>query len=235
MLLVYTHKITPRVRYIFKQICTRIIGIPVKFTTTIEAFIAHDSLKISYTRQPLSHEIFIKSNELLYEQGLSDLELKVVTWDDTKCFFANSEASALPFLQHHYPDFKFPERQYKITPVIDVPSAYAYKLKGVIRNLGGSIQDISSLKFKRLYQRYMVFFGAQKDPYDTFKYIIEKQKQVVNKFIFFFLIGDLSTYDKNVNAQKAKFQSLIKQVADYSKIGLNSRIRNPRRLYYGLY
>jgi len=33
MLLVYTHKITPRVKFVFKQICTRILGIDVGFTT----------------------------------------------------------------------------------------------------------------------------------------------------------------------------------------------------------
>ncbi|WAC03604.1 hypothetical protein N7U66_09110 [Lacinutrix neustonica] len=84
-------------KYIFKQICTRIIGIPVNFTTTIEEFIAHDSLKMSYTRQPLSHEIFMRANELLFEQGLDDLDLNVSEWEDTKCFFANGESSALPF------------------------------------------------------------------------------------------------------------------------------------------
>jgi len=44
MLLVYTHKITPRLNYIFKQICTRILGFLVFFTTKVEVFIAHDLL-----------------------------------------------------------------------------------------------------------------------------------------------------------------------------------------------
>lgn len=277
MLLVYTHEITPRVRYIFKQICTRIIGIPLSITTTIEEFIAHDSLKMSYTRQPLSNEIFIRSHELLFEQGLSDLDIKVANWEDTKCFFANAEKSALPFdifaasfyllsryeeylphvkddfgrftaeeslaykhgflqqpvvdiwaykfkalLQNRYPEFVFQDRQYKITPVIDVPSAYAYKLKGAFRNFGGFLNDLSRFKLKKLYERYMVVFGLKNDPYDSFKYIINKQKQTVNKFMFFFLVADLSSYDKNINAQKTKFRSLIKQVGDYSKIGLKA-------------
>lgn len=277
MLLVYTHKITPRVKYIFKQICSRIIGIPVSFTTRIEEFIAHDSLKMSYTRQPLSHEIFVRSNELLFEQGLNDLDLKVSEWGDTKCFFAKGEPSALPFdifaasfyllsryeeylphvkddygrfmaeeslafkhgflkqpvvdiwafkfrdlLKENYPDFIFPERHYKIKPVIDVPTAYAYKLKGIMRTFGGTLRDVSMFKLKKIYQRYMVLFGLQNDPYDAFKYITNKQKQTKSKFIFFFLIGNLSTYDKNINSQKAKFKSLIKQVGDYSRIGLKA-------------
>ncbi|WAC03603.1 hypothetical protein N7U66_09105 [Lacinutrix neustonica] len=99
-----------------------------------------------------------------------------------------------------------------------MPSAYAFKLKGIMRTFGGTIRDLSRFKLKKVYQRYVVLFGLKNDPYDTFKYIINKQKQVVNKFIFFFLIGDFSTYDKNINAQKSAFQSLIKQVGDYSEL-----------------
>ena len=80
MLLVYTSKITPRLKFVFKQICTRILNIPVSFTNVIEEFIAHDRLKMSYGSQPLGSEFFVRSNGLLLEQGLSDLELNVQTW-----------------------------------------------------------------------------------------------------------------------------------------------------------
>jgi len=277
MLLVYSHKITPRLKYTFKQICTRILGIPVRFTTTIEDFIAHDSLKMSYARQPLSNEIFIRSHELLFDQGLNDLDINVTIWGDTKCFFANGEKSALPFdifaasfyllsryeeylphvkdeygrfmakeslgykskflhqpvvdiwaykfkalLESQYPEFDFPKRDYKISPVIDVPTAYNYKLKGVMRTIGGTLKDFFGFRFKELYTRYAVLFGFKNDPFDTFKYIINKQKQTKFKFVVFFLIGDFSTYDKNINVQKRKFVSLIKQVADYCNIGLKA-------------
>ena len=75
MLLVYTHKITPRLTYTFKHICKRILGLEVRFTSKIEDFIAHNSLKMSYTKQPLSNELFVRSNELLFENGLSDLRI----------------------------------------------------------------------------------------------------------------------------------------------------------------
>ena len=55
-----------------------------------------------------------------------------------------------------------------------------------------------------------------------FKYIINKQKQTKYKFIFFFLIGAYSTYDKGINPNKKKFVSLIKSVADYCKVGLKA-------------
>lgn len=277
MLLVYTHKITPRLKYVFKQVCIRILNIPVTFTTTIEEFIAHDSLKISYTKQPLSNEVFIRSHELLFEQGINDLDIHVQDWEETKGFFNTSEKSALPFdifaasfyllsryeeylphvkdaygrftaqesiafknqflqqpivdiwafkfqkvLQENFPNFSFTTRKYQVKPIIDVPEAYSFKFKGIMRTLGGTTIDLFQFKLKRIYNRYLVLLGLKKDTYDTFKYILNKQKQSNNKFIFFFLVGEYSTYDKNINLNKAKFISLIKQVADYSYVGLKA-------------
>lgn len=275
MLLVYTHKITPRLKYTFRQICTRILGIPVSFTTLKDEFDAHDSLKISYSKQPISDELFMRSHQLLFEQGLSDIEIHVQDWDNTKCFFGTGEKSALPFdifaasfyllsryeeylphvkddygrftakeslafknkflkqpvvdiwaykfrnlLQEHFPNYNFVSRKYNIQPVIDVPMAYYFIQKGIMRTIGGTIGDLYKLKFKQLYQRYLVLFKIKRDPYDTFKWIINKQKQTHHKFVFFFLIGDYSTFDKNININKRKFVTLIKSVADYCRVGI---------------
>ena len=97
MLLIYTQKVTPRILYVFKHICTHILGIPIKFTSKIEEFIAHDGAKLSYGKQPLGNEFFIQKVDLLMEQGFSEIEIKVQPWDDTICFFALPEASDLPF------------------------------------------------------------------------------------------------------------------------------------------
>ncbi|HZW63980.1 MAG TPA: polysaccharide deacetylase family protein [Flavobacteriaceae bacterium] len=277
MLLVYTYKVTPRVTYAFKHICTRILGIPVEFTTKIETFIAHNSIKLSYTKQPLSNEIFIKSHELLFEQGLSDIDIHIHEWGNTKGFFQTSERSNLPFdifaasfyllsryeeylphvkdeygrfmasesiaykydflrqpvvdiwayklkevLQTHFPEYEFPKKEYTLKPVIDVPSPYHYRLKGFMRTFGGTLKDLVEFKFKSLYQRYLVLLGFKHDPYDTFKYIINKQKQSTYRFLFLFLIGDYSTYDKGINIQKKKFTALIKHVSDYCEVGLKA-------------
>jgi len=97
MLLVYTHKITPRVKYVFKHICTRVLGIEVSFTTKIENFIAHDNLKMSYTKQQLGNEFFVKSHDILFEQGLSDIDINILDWGYTKCFFYNGDQGAIAF------------------------------------------------------------------------------------------------------------------------------------------
>ena len=275
MLLVYTHKISPRLKYVFKHICTRILGIEVTFTTKIESFIAHDSIKMSYTKQALGNEFFVKSNDLLFEQGLSDIDLNVMDWGRSKCFFFNGDKGAIPFdifaasfyllsryeeylphvkdefgrftateslgykhkflqqpvvdiwaykfkeaLEIQFPDFQFPKKIYSIKPVIDVPNPYLYRLNGVMRTIGGIIKDIVKLRLKSLYMRFMVLMNFKHDPYDTFKYFINKQKQSKFKFMFFFLIGEYSTYDKGTSPNNKNFISLIKHIGDYSDVGL---------------
>ncbi|NNK83291.1 MAG: hypothetical protein HKO92_09220 [Flavobacteriaceae bacterium] len=277
MLLVYTPHITSRLKFIFKQVCTRILGIEVGFTSKVEELVAHDSLKMSYTKQQLGNEFFIKSHSILFEQGISDLDINIQDWEDTKCFFYNGTKSSIPFdifaasffmlsryeeylphlkdefgrfpkedslgfkhkflhqpvvdiwaykfrdsLKAKFPNYKFPKRKYDIDVVIDVPTAYYFKHKGMLRTIGGTLSDIGTFRFRQLYQRYLVLLGLKKDPYDTFNWIINKQKQLKKRFNSFFLIGDFSTYDKNVSINKKRFVSLIKVVGDYCKVGLKA-------------
>ena len=97
MLLIYTHKITSRFRYIMKHIFVRILGIDVVFTTKVEDFIKHRGPKITYTRQPLQNEFFVRSNNLLFKTGIQDIPIVVDSWEGIPCFFKTGERSNLPF------------------------------------------------------------------------------------------------------------------------------------------
>ena len=97
MLLIYTHKITPRFSYVMRQVFTRILGIEVSYTTKVEDFIKHSGAKITYTKQPLQNEFFVRSNDLLFEQGINDIQINVADWEGTPCFFTASENSSIPF------------------------------------------------------------------------------------------------------------------------------------------
>jgi len=274
-LLVYTHKVTPRLSYVFKHICTRVLGVQVAFTTVVEEFIAHQGLKMSYTKQPLGKELFIQSHYLLFEEGVSDVEIAIHKWNGTKCFFANGNKSSLPFdifaasfyllsryeeylpyvaddfgrfppeesiaykhhflkapvvdiwayefktvLQEKFPTFEFPKRKFELKPIIDVPVAYKYQYKGIVRTIGGTLKDVFGLNVNELYNRYLVLFKLRKDPYDTFKWLINNHKKRKLKPVFFFLLGDYTIYDKSINYQNKHFVSLIKSVSDYFEVGL---------------
>lgn len=97
MLLIYTQKITPRISYVFRHVCTRILGLEVQFTSSIEAFISEEGPKISYNKQQLGNEFYIQSSELLTQQGFESIDILMKNWEDTKCFFPLSDKSHIPF------------------------------------------------------------------------------------------------------------------------------------------
>lgn len=150
MLLIYTHKITPRFSYIMKQLFTRVLGIEISYTTKVEDFIKHSGAKITYTKQPLQNEFFVRSNDLLFEQGINDINIQMGTWEGVPCFFRAGEKSTIPFdifsasfyLLSRYEEYlphvkdihgRFPPTEsvaytngFLRTPVVDV---WAYKLR----------------------------------------------------------------------------------------------------------
>lgn len=97
MLLIFTHKVTNRLTYTARQVFEKILGIDISFTTKVEDFIKHSGPKITYSKQPLQNEFFIRSNDFLFEQGINDLEIKVSEWDGVPCFFSSGEKSSIPF------------------------------------------------------------------------------------------------------------------------------------------
>lgn len=155
MLLVYTQKITPRITYTFKHICTRILGIPVGFTSKIEEFVAHEGMKLSYGKQSLANEVFIQNVDLLLEQGITDLEVKVQEWEDVPCFFAVSEGSSIPFdifaasfymlsrYEEYLPHVKDEEGRFQAS------ESLAFQEKFLER----PVVDIWAMKFRKILQR----------------------------------------------------------------------------------
>ncbi|NVK53673.1 MAG: hypothetical protein HWD85_12125 [Flavobacteriaceae bacterium] len=276
MILVYTHKITPRLRYVFKHIFTRILLIPVEFTTTLEEFIAYNGLKMTYTKAPLGNEFFIRSNDLLFEQGVNDIEINVFTWDDIPCFFNSSTKSVIPFdifaasfyllsryeeylphvrdvherftaaqsiafkhqflekplvdiwaykllekLQERFPEYTYQKRNYTYVSTIDVDNAFAYKHKSLVRTFGGFIKDFFTLKLRTFWDRFVTITNIKKDPYNTFNKILKLKQQYKIPTTFFFLVADYTTFDTNVSTSKNKFRLLIKNMADYAKVGMH--------------
>ncbi|WP_299122115.1 polysaccharide deacetylase family protein [uncultured Tenacibaculum sp.] len=276
MILIYTHKVTPRVRYIFKHIFTRILQIPIDFTGKVEDFVAYNGAKFSYTNVALGKEFFVKSNELLFQQGVRDIDINVQKWDDVSCFFLTGEQSEIPFdifaasfylisryeeylphikdkygrfsaeesiafknnflekplvdiwaykflekLKIKFPDYEHTTRKYEYISTVDVDNAFAYKHKSFVRTIGGFFKDISQFKIFTIWDRFAVLFGIKRDPFNTFSTILELKKIYKVRTIFFFLIGDYTTFDTNVSTSKSKFRLLIKDMVDYARVGLH--------------
>ena len=275
MLLVYTHKITPRLNYIFKHFFGRILKIPITFTTKVNEFVAHNGPKITYSKAPLGSEFFIRSHDLLFEQGINDIDIKIHKWEEIPCFFPAGESSTIPFdifaasfylisryeeylphvrdvherftvdeslafkngflekpvvdiwafkflelLKIKFPNYNYITREFKSISAINVNVAFIYKHKGLVRTVGGSIRDLLSLQFMHFRNRMLTVLNFRKDPYNTFSTLLKIKNEFKLDMIFFFLIGDYTTFDKNVSSSNINLKSLIKSVADYSRVGL---------------
>ncbi|AWX43828.1 hypothetical protein HME9304_00819 [Flagellimonas maritima] len=164
MLLIYTHKITNRLTFVTKQIFENILGLEITFTTKVEDFIKHSGPKITYSKKPLQNEFFIRCNDLLFEQGINDLDIKISDWDGMPCFFSCGENSSIPydvfsasfFLLSRYEEYlphvkdsvgRFPAKEsvayqnkFLELPIVDI---WAYKL---LNSLQQRFPDIKSAK-----------------------------------------------------------------------------------------
>lgn len=96
-ILIYVPKITPRINYTFRQVCKRILGFNINFTTKIETFIGYKGVKFSYAKQRLGNEVFIQSHGLLEDQGINDVEVSVAKWEGQPYFFKTSQQSDIPY------------------------------------------------------------------------------------------------------------------------------------------
>ncbi|MEO1013448.1 MAG: polysaccharide deacetylase family protein [Bacteroidota bacterium] len=275
MLLIYTHKITPRFRYTMKQVFTRILGVQISLTTTVEDFIKHTGPKITYTKQPLQNEFFIRSNDLLFQQGINDFAISMGDWEGVPCFFAAGDRSSIPFdifsasffllsryeeylphvkdrhgrfspkdsiahrggflelpvvdlwayqlwdsLKQRFPDITSTARAYKYTSLLDVTTSHCYAHRGLMRSVGGLFLDLGGLRLKKVFQRIKVWFRPSLDPFNNFGFLVDVHKKYRVQSQFFFQFASYSTYDKNVSPNNNSFRSLIKSIADYSRVSL---------------
>lgn len=96
-LLIYTHKITPRNKFILNFIFTDVLGVAIEITANAELFLNDSRKKISYTNAPFGDELFFASKLFLFETGIVDQQLAISKYKDLPCFYTVGKKSALPF------------------------------------------------------------------------------------------------------------------------------------------
>jgi hypothetical protein len=252
------------------------LHIPIQFTVKIEEFIPYKGSKISYTDKPILEEISIKPHALLFQQGVSNIEIQVSNWEDVPCFFQTDVKRVIPFdifaasfylisryeeylphvldthlrfsgvdslahkhhflekpiidiwaikllnlLKNSYPNLIYQERTFKYLSTIDVDLAISFKYKGMIRSIIGYVKDIANFNVENIKTRTLVLLNLQKDPFDTFEQLQEIQEKYQITTHFFFLLGDYTSFDTNNDVNSPKFQTLIKSVADFAKVGIH--------------
>ena len=97
MILIYSHKITNRLRYIFKTIFTDVLLTDIEITDNIEQFENFKGVKINYSNSKLKSGLFFQSSSILFETGINDQNISVFEFENNKCFFSVGRESIFPF------------------------------------------------------------------------------------------------------------------------------------------
>jgi len=122
-------------------------------------------------------------------------------------------------LKVRFPHCDFPEKTFIKISTINVNNAYAFKHKGLFRNIVGWFRDLYHFDFEAVSKRFLVIFKLRKDPYDNYDTIIKLGKEYKIKTIFFFLFSQYNMYDKNVSFSNIGYKMLIKSVIDHVPFG----------------
>ncbi len=98
MLLVYTEKLTNRIRYIFNLYMKELLNVEYRLTYSKEEFISFEGEKFSYGKKQLENELFFGSANLLFERGISNIDLLFIESEGNPAFFpVYQKESAMSF------------------------------------------------------------------------------------------------------------------------------------------
>jgi len=96
-ILIYTHKITPRVRYIFNLVLKDLLGLGFRLTTSVDEFGNYPYIKLSYTNATITSPFHIQAHSLLFEPGIKEQTIQFHNHADYVRYFFKTYAGQLPF------------------------------------------------------------------------------------------------------------------------------------------
>jgi hypothetical protein len=130
------------------------------------------------------------------------------------------------FLSAHT-SFTFEKKKYRpqIIPTFDIDKAYAYKHKGIMRNVLGYFKDLYAKDTIRTKERSMVLSGSKKDPFDNYDKIFEIQNRGFDVKLFW-MLGNYGKYDKNISHKNRRHRRLIRKMDTIASIGIHPSYRS---------
>lgn len=103
---------------------------------------------------------------------------------------------------------------------LDIDIAYAYRGRGLFRNLGAVARDVLNGRMSRLRERVEVLAAAKKDPYDTYT-VFKEAGRGAQSNICFVLCGKRKKYDINLNPRSRAMRGLIAQLSSWAEVGIH--------------
>ncbi len=113
------------------------------------------------------------------------------------------------------------QKKFQFKPSYDIDMAWAYRQKGILRTIGGALQDLRNGRFSKFSKRISVLTNQKDDPFDSFSFLEELHQKYNIHPIFFFLLGDFGAFDKNTKHTNKKLASLVQKIHQKHNTGIH--------------
>ncbi|MDP4205142.1 MAG: polysaccharide deacetylase family protein [Bacteroidota bacterium] len=124
-------------------------------------------------------------------------------------------------IKERYNSFCPPHRKFRFLLTIDIDNAYAFRHQSFLRQTGSTLKNIVQGEIHEARKRIDVLSGNQTDPYDNYNYIRTQAQKSNLDPIYFILLGDYGTYDKNLSHRNTHLVELIQSLHSHSEIGIH--------------
>ena len=120
-----------------------------------------------------------------------------------------------------YPELDFRQKKFSFVPTYDIDAAWAYRNKGIYRTVGAFFRDLLAGDREEIRHRHQVLRGKRVDPFDSFEFQFDLQKEFKLHPIYFILCGDYDVNDKSISMHNDAFKALIQRIGDHAEVGIH--------------
>ncbi|OUT70778.1 MAG: hypothetical protein CBB76_05395 [Crocinitomicaceae bacterium TMED16] len=204
------------------------------YTLNRSLFNKEDCLSINGICDPVASIFYILTRYEEYDSSFKDKHGRHIGkksvlyrfgWQE-KAMCDRWSEDVLSFLSAHT-SFRFEKKKYRpqIIPTFDIDKAYAYKHKGIFRNVLGYFKDFYTQDKALVKERRMVLTGSKKDPFDNYDKIFDIQSRGFDVKLFW-MLGNYGKYDKNISHKNRRHRRLIRKMDTIATIGIHPSYRS---------
>jgi len=131
-----------------------------------------------------------------------------------------AEQLALALLAY-FPSLDLRPPDYRFIPTIDIDHAFAYRGRGMIRNMGSAGRSLLKGNVKDISLRFKVLSGMEKDPYDIYDYLHPLHLKMKLSPVYFILFASYGGDDNNISLRDKNFHRILRELDSDDGVGLH--------------
>jgi hypothetical protein len=123
-------------------------------------------------------------------------------------------------LVKHYPLITLASRRASIIPTIDIDNAYAYRHKGLVRVVLGTLASLAGFRGRDFFQRIPVYMGLRSDPFDCYSSLFQTLA-LYPQSVWFILGGPYGHFDKHIPIANKAMTKLLREISERYTVGVH--------------